>query len=85
MRQAAWLAGVGAGIGLVAVFIVLKIRSAVVRLQNVSFLDAISFLAGLALVSIAAACTMYRPARRAPRVDPSCGRVVAIVAGTDPE
>jgi hypothetical protein len=71
MRQAARLAGAGAVVGLVAVFIVLKTLSAVVQLQNVSFLDAISFLVGVVLVIAATALATYRPARHATRVDPS--------------
>jgi len=71
MGQAARLAATGAAFGLVAVFVVLKVLSAVVRLQNVSFLDAFSFIAGVVLVSAAALVAAYQPARRATRVDPS--------------
>jgi len=47
------------------------VLSAVVRLQNVSFLDAFSFIAGVVLVSATALVAAYQPARRATRVDPS--------------
>jgi ABC-type antimicrobial peptide transport system permease subunit len=61
----------GAAAGLIVVFVVMKVLNAVVRLQNVSFIDAISFVGGLSLVMAATAVATYYPARRATRVDPS--------------
>jgi ABC-type lipoprotein release transport system permease subunit len=43
----------------------------IIRVQNVTVLDAISFVGGLTLVIIATAFATCRPARRATRVDPS--------------
>src|SRR2546423_7554316 len=71
MRQAARLAAVGAAAGVIMVFVVMKVLSAVIRLQNVSFLDAISFVGGLTLVIAATAFATYHPPRRATGNDPS--------------
>jgi hypothetical protein len=71
MRQTAWLAGVGAVIGLVGAFACLKILASLVRLRAVSLMDGAAFGAGLALVIGAAAIACWQPARRAARVDPA--------------
>jgi putative ABC transport system permease protein len=71
MRQAVRLAGIGAAVGLTVVFVVLNVLNSAIRLQNVSLLDAISFVGGLALVIAATAFATYHPARRATRVEPS--------------
>lgn len=69
--QAARLAGIGAAVGLFVAFIALKVLSAVIRLQNVSPVDAISFVGGVALVMAATAFATCHPAWRATRVEPS--------------
>jgi putative ABC transport system permease protein len=71
MGQSARLAGIGAAIGLVVAFAVLKVLSSAVQLERVSLLDGVAFGAGLALVMAATALAAYHPARRATRVDPS--------------
>jgi predicted permease len=71
MRYSARLVGVGAAVGLVFAFSVMKVLSAVVRLQKVSLLDVTSFAVGIILVVVAAALAAYVPARRASAIDPS--------------
>jgi predicted permease len=71
MGQSARLAGIGAGIGIVIAFGVLKVLSAAIQLQNVSVLDAGAFLVALGLVAGATALAAFVPARRATRVDPA--------------
>jgi hypothetical protein len=71
MGQSARLAGIGAGVGIVIAFGVLKVLSAAIQLQNVSVLDAGAFLVALALVAGATALAAFVPARRATRVDPA--------------
>ena len=71
MRQTAWLAGLGAAVGVAGAFALLRILAATVRLPALSFLDAPAFAAGLALVVAAAAIATYRPARRAAQTDPA--------------
>jgi predicted permease len=71
MRQSARLAGIGAAIGLVVSFSVLKLLSSAVHLPRVSLLDGVAFGGGLVLVTAAAALAAYYPARRATRVDPA--------------
>jgi len=51
--------------------IAMKALSAVVRLQQVSFLDATAFVIGIAVVLIATALATWSPARRATKVDPA--------------
>jgi putative ABC transport system permease protein len=70
MRQSARVAAVGAAIGLVIVFAVLRVLSSVIPLRNVVVLDIGAFLAGLLLVALATAAATFAPARRAARVDP---------------
>jgi hypothetical protein len=71
MRQTAWLAGIGAAVGVTGAFALLRILAATVRLPALSFLDAPAFAAGLALVVFAAAIATCRPALRAARTDPA--------------
>jgi putative ABC transport system permease protein len=71
MRQTAWLAGVGAAIGIAGAFALLRVLGATVRLPGLSFLDAPAFGAGLALVIAAAAIATWQPARRAAQTDPA--------------
>jgi putative ABC transport system permease protein len=74
VRQSARLAGVGAAIGLLFAFSVMKILSAFVHmahLDNVSVVDAGAFAAGSGLVATAVVLASYAPARRATRTDPA--------------
>jgi predicted permease len=71
LGQTARLAGLGAAIGLVIAFAVLKVLSAAVPLSNVSMVDAGAFAVGLALVGVATTMAGYGPARRATRLDPA--------------
>jgi len=70
-RQAARLASIGTGLGLLLAFIIMKLLSRFVRLDNVSVVDPIAFAASVALVAVAVAIASYGPARRAARIDPS--------------
>ena len=69
--HSARLASVGTAIGLLFGFIVMKLFSTVVRLDNVSVIDPGAFAVSLALVVGAVALASYGPARRTARVDPS--------------
>lgn len=70
LKQSMRLAGIGALIGLVAAFVVMKMLNAAIRLEAISLLDIGAFAAGLILVMVATAVAAYQPARRAKRVDP---------------
>ena len=69
--QSARLAALGAAIGLVLGFSVMKLLSTVVRLDNVSVIDPGAFVVSIALIAAAVALASYGPARRAVRVDPT--------------
>ena len=69
--QSVRLAAIGAAIGLVLGFTVMKLLSAVVRLDNVSVIDPGAFVLSLLLVGVAVALASVGPARRAVRVDPT--------------
>jgi predicted permease len=71
LQQSARLAGIGALIGVVVTFAVMKVLSAAIHLERISLLDIAAFGAGLALVMAATVLAAYQPARRATRVDPS--------------
>jgi hypothetical protein len=71
MRQSARLAGAGAAIGLLFAFVVMKLLSGVVRLEEISVVDPGAFAAGIILVAAAVALASYGPARRSTRVDPA--------------
>ncbi|MPZ17201.1 MAG: FtsX-like permease family protein [Luteitalea sp.] len=70
LKQSIRLAGIGAFIGLVAGFAVMKILDANVPFEGISLLDVGAFSAGLLLVMAATAVAAYQPARHATRVDP---------------
>jgi putative ABC transport system permease protein len=69
--QSARLAALGAGIGLLLGFSVMKLLSTVVRLDNVSVIDPGAFIVSIVLIAAAVAVASYGPARRAVRVDPT--------------
>jgi len=71
VRQCARLAAIGAAVGMVAAFALLRTVSSVVQLQTVSFLDAAAFAVSMTTVLGAAVLAAYQPARRATRIDPS--------------
>ena len=71
MRQSARLAGAGAAVGLFAAFVVMKLLSSVIRLEEVSVLDPGAFATGLVLVSLAVVAASYAPARQSTRIDPA--------------
>lgn len=71
MRQSARLAVVGAAIGLIAAFGVMRAMDAVAQFPEVSLLDAVAFAAAPVLVLGAAALAAFQPARRATRVHPA--------------
>jgi predicted permease len=70
-RQAARFSIVGLSLGLLVSFTVMKLLSTVIRLDNVSVLDPVAFLASFVLICLAVVLASYGPARRAARVDPS--------------
>jgi predicted permease len=69
--QSARLAGLGAAVGVLLAFTVMKLLSAVIRLENVSVVDPGAFAVSVVLIAGAVALASYGPARRAARVDPS--------------
>jgi predicted permease len=69
--QSARLAAWGTAIGLTAGFTVMKLLSSVVRLDNVSVVDAGAFLISLTLTAVAVALASVTPARRATSIAPS--------------
>ncbi|MFL6279816.1 MAG: ABC transporter permease [Vicinamibacterales bacterium] len=71
MMQAGRLVLVGSGIGLFVSFSALGVLAAIVPLQNVSILNPGAFIAGTAIVGLAAAFAAMFPSRAATRIDPS--------------
>jgi predicted permease len=71
LRQSVRMAAIGASIGLMVSFAVLKTLASLVALRQVSLLDVAPFAAGVAIVLAAAAFAAYVPSRRAARVDPA--------------
>jgi putative ABC transport system permease protein len=71
LQQSTRLAGIGALVGAVVAFAVMKTLSALIQLEAISLVDIGAFAAGLALVLAATILAAYQPARRATRVDPS--------------
>lgn len=71
MRQCAWLAAIGAAVGLGLAFAVMKTVSALVPLANLSLLDGAAFAIGVVLAVASALLAAWHPARRATRLDPS--------------
>jgi putative ABC transport system permease protein len=71
MIQSARMVAAGAGMGLVISLAVLATLRAVVRLDNVSLVDAGAFAAGITIVAAATAVASYLPARRAAQIEPA--------------
>ena len=71
MTQSARFVAIGAGFGLIASFGVMMTLRSIIRLQNVSVLDAGAFAASAAVIAAAAGLATYVPARRSARIDPS--------------
>jgi len=71
MAQSARMAVVGIAVAVIVARIAMKALSAIVRLQEVSFLDATAFVIGIAVVLMATALATWSPARRATKVDPA--------------
>jgi len=71
MTQSGRLVAVGGGVGLIVSLAVLSILKALVKLDNVSLLDAGAFATSVALIGTAAGIATYYPARRASHIDPS--------------
>ena len=71
MRQSVRLAGIGAIAGLVIAYAALTALSSVVRLQEISLVNAAPFAIALVVVLAATGLAAYQPARRAVRVDPA--------------
>ncbi len=71
MHQSARLAVVGAALGLVVAFGVMRAMDAAVQFDEVSMLDAVAFAAAPLLVLSAAALAALQPARRATNVHPA--------------
>jgi predicted permease len=69
--QSLRLSAAGTIVGLTIGFTILKLLSTLVRLDNVSVLDARAFIISLLMMLGAIALASYGPARRAGRVDPS--------------
>ena len=65
------LGGAGLLIGLAAGFVVMKVLSAFVRLDNVSVLDPVAFVLSVVVIAIALGIACIGPARRAARTSPS--------------
>jgi ABC-type antimicrobial peptide transport system permease subunit len=68
VRQGAWMAGIGAAIGVLAAFILSRVLEGL--LYQVSTRDAVSFAGATILLFIVALLASYVPARRAARTDP---------------
>jgi ABC-type antimicrobial peptide transport system permease subunit len=71
LAESARLAAVGAAVGLIVGFGVMKLLSTVVRLDNVSVVDPGAFIVSVALIGVAVGVASFGPARRAVRVDPT--------------
>ena len=71
MTQSGRLVAVGGGVGLIVSLAVLSILKALVKLDNVSLLDAGAFATSVALIGTAAGIATYYPARHASHIDPS--------------
>jgi hypothetical protein len=71
MHQSARFAAIGAAVGLIAAFGVMRVLDAAVQFTEVSLLDAVAFAAAPALVLGAAAIAALQPARRATGVHPA--------------
>jgi putative ABC transport system permease protein len=71
MTQSGRLVAVGGSVGLIVSLAVLSILKALVRLDNVSLLDAGAFATSVALIGAAAGIATYYPARRASHIDPA--------------
>ena len=56
---------------LLLAFTIMKLLSTVIRLENVSVIDAGAFAASVVIVAGAVGLASYGPARRASRIDPS--------------
>jgi hypothetical protein len=69
--QSGHLAALGAALGVLGAFGVLKVLSAGVRLDAIRLLEPWAFAAGLAVVVVTTAIAALYPARRATRVDPA--------------
>jgi predicted permease len=69
--QSVRLVGLGSLVGFVISFSVLFLLSRLIKLQNLTILDAGAFLVAAALVGFAAVLASYWPARRAARIDPA--------------
>jgi ABC-type antimicrobial peptide transport system permease subunit len=65
------LASLGTILGGLVGFSVMKLLGTVVRLENLSVLDAGAFAASGLLIAAAVALASFGPARRAARVDPA--------------
>jgi ABC-type antimicrobial peptide transport system permease subunit len=70
LTQSVRLAAIGAGVGIVVMFAVMKILNAVVHLGAISMIDLVAFASGLALGLAATAVASCQPARRAAHLDP---------------
>ena len=71
LGHAVRMATVGAALGLISAYVVLKGLTVLVRMQNVSLLNGWAFIAGATLIVAACAVAAVAPARRAIRVNPS--------------
>ncbi len=65
------LGGAGLVIGLVAGFVVMKVLSTFVTLDNVSVLDPVAFVVSVGVIAMALGIASVGPARRAARISPS--------------
>jgi predicted permease len=71
LKESARLSLIGASIGLLLGFAVMKALSTVVHLDNVSVVDPGAFVVSMILISLAVVVAAIGPSRRAARVDPS--------------
>jgi predicted lysophospholipase L1 biosynthesis ABC-type transport system permease subunit len=71
MGQAGRLVAIGSAIGLLLSFSMLGALAAIVPLQNVSILNPGAFVAGLAVLALAATTAAFFPSRKATLIDPS--------------
>jgi ABC-type antimicrobial peptide transport system permease subunit len=65
------MAGAGALVGALVMWIVFRVLASVIPMPNVTFVDGLAFASSAGITAIAVAAASYGSARRAARVDPA--------------